>query len=176
MITTINFFLDVCKTLLNTQEAGVGETKGLVDAIKKVHKVAGLKGFFKGMQARVLYQMPATAICWSTYEFFKYMLNRVEKKKETVIITAATSPQLPKEISLQFDDNKKQLHYVLPSNGPKITNDLPSTSIHPASSTTSGLKPRELPAMSSSGLVYAHTMHTQEKTNASHLTDFRSNT
>ncbi|CAO1434100.1 unnamed protein product [Diamesa serratosioi] len=168
--------LDVCKTLLNTQEAGVGATKGLVDAIKKVHKVAGVKGFFKGMQARVLYQMPATAICWSTYEFFKYMLNRVEKKKETVIISAATSPPLPKEISLQFDDNKKQLHYVLPSNGSKLTNDIPSTSIHPASSPTSGLKPRELPAMSSSGLVYAHTMHTQEKSNASHLTDFRSNT
>uniref|UniRef100_A0A182T591 Mitoferrin n=1 Tax=Anopheles maculatus TaxID=74869 RepID=A0A182T591_9DIPT len=38
-----------------------------------------MMGFFKGMQARVLYQMPATAICWSTYEFFKYILSRVKK-------------------------------------------------------------------------------------------------
>lgn len=32
-------------------------------------------GFFKGLGARILYTMPATAICWSTYEFFKFMLS-----------------------------------------------------------------------------------------------------
>lgn len=38
--------------------------------------MAGPFGFFKGLGARVLYSMPATAICWSTYEFFKYMLSQ----------------------------------------------------------------------------------------------------
>ncbi|XP_050074761.1 mitoferrin [Anopheles maculipalpis] len=71
--------LDVCKTLLNTQEDGAGKTRGLVEAAKKIYNTAGVMGFFKGMQARVLYQMPATAICWSTYEFFKYILSRVKK-------------------------------------------------------------------------------------------------
>ncbi|XP_037943989.1 mitoferrin-like, partial [Teleopsis dalmanni] len=58
--------LDVVKTLLNTQENGY--TKGMMEAIKQIYAVAGVNGFFKGMAARVLYSMPATAICWSTYE------------------------------------------------------------------------------------------------------------
>ena len=66
--------LDVCKTLLNTQEDGAGQTKGLKEAIYKIYKQGGLMGFFKGFQARVLYTFPGTAICWSTYELFKYML------------------------------------------------------------------------------------------------------
>lgn len=41
----------------------------------QIHAVAGPLGFFKGLGARVLYTMPATAICWSTYEFFKFMLS-----------------------------------------------------------------------------------------------------
>lgn len=45
--------LDVCKTLLNTQEDGVGKTRGLVQAVKKVYVVAGVPGFFKGMQPRI---------------------------------------------------------------------------------------------------------------------------
>uniref|UniRef100_A0A182QDC6 Mitoferrin n=1 Tax=Anopheles farauti TaxID=69004 RepID=A0A182QDC6_9DIPT len=82
--------LDVCKTLLNTQEDGAGKTRGLVEAAKKIYHTAGPMGFFKGMQARVLYQMPATAICWSTYEFFKYILSRVKKPAAGGTGTTAT--------------------------------------------------------------------------------------
>ncbi len=39
--------------------------------------VAVLKGSFKGLHARVVYQMPSTAICWSVNEFFKYSLDVV---------------------------------------------------------------------------------------------------
>lgn len=67
--------LDVCKTLLNTQQEGA--TTGLMEAVKKVYLFGGPMGYFRGLQARVMYQMPATAICWSTYEFFKYLLGRV---------------------------------------------------------------------------------------------------
>ena len=28
------------------------------------------------MMARIVYQAPSTAICWSVYEFFKYFLSR----------------------------------------------------------------------------------------------------
>lgn len=167
--------LDVCKTLLNTQEGGIGSTRGLSDAIRKVYRVAGFKGFFKGLQARVLYQMPATAVCWSTYEFFKYLLNRTEKKKPMITSLApVTAPS--KEISLSFDDNKstkQPLHFVLQKDAPKILNDMPSTSIHPTTNAPPTLPyPRELPAMSN-GIVYAHTMHEHHR--AAHLTDFRSN-
>lgn len=73
--------LDVCKTLLNTQEAGVlkqiGQTEvvGLVGAAKVVSNVSGFRGFFQGLSARVLYQAPSTAVAWSVYEFFKYVLH-----------------------------------------------------------------------------------------------------
>jgi len=70
--------LDVCKTLLNTQEVGAVSTmgqphiKGLPHAFRTVYRLGGIRGYFQGMSARVLYQMPSTAICWSVYEFFKY--------------------------------------------------------------------------------------------------------
>jgi len=72
--------LDVCKTLLNTQSEGKLQVKGLVNAVRMVYKLSGPMGFFRGISARVIYQMPSTAICWSTYEFFKYFL--IARKEE----------------------------------------------------------------------------------------------
>lgn len=81
--------LDVCKTLLNTQENTAlsslnirGHLSGMVNAISTVYQLGGIPGFFKGVQARVIYQMPSTAIAWSVYEFFKYFLTKqaLEKK------------------------------------------------------------------------------------------------
>ena len=72
--------LDNCKTLLNTQEAGVlrkielNEINGLFGAARSVQKMAGFGGFFSGLTARVLYQAPSTAISWTVYEFIKYIL------------------------------------------------------------------------------------------------------
>jgi solute carrier family 25 iron transporter 28/37 len=34
------------------------------------------------LQARVLFQVPSTAICWSVYEFFKYSLTKNELRNE----------------------------------------------------------------------------------------------
>ncbi|KAM9364579.1 mitoferrin-2 [Pholidichthys leucotaenia] len=91
--------LDVCKTLLNTQEAlalsslptsqghrsqGQGAHRhitGLAHAFRTVYRLGGLRGFFKGVQARVIYQMPSTAISWSVYEFFKYGLTKHQHTK-----------------------------------------------------------------------------------------------
>lgn len=136
--------LDVCKTLLNTQEDGIGKTRGLVQAIKKVYSAAGMSGFFKGMQPRILYQMPATAICWSTYEFFKYMLSRTRKGGDVVDTAGASS----------------RLHYVLPA----ATVNAETTEVPAAGPVRElpGLKPRELPAMSGAGMYGSlsfNTMH-----------------
>ncbi|XP_063787940.1 mitoferrin-1-like [Pseudophryne corroboree] len=75
--------LDVCKTLLNTQENMAlssvnisGHLSGMANAIRTVYQLGGMAGYFKGMQARVIYQMPSTAIAWSVYEFFKYFLTK----------------------------------------------------------------------------------------------------
>lgn len=156
--------LDVCKTLLNTQEEGVGTTRGLFEAIRKVYRVAGISGFFKGIQARVLYQMPATAVCWSTYEFFKYILYE-NKRKTTVTLTSPVIAATP-TTSTSFEDNKlsKPLHHFHAMN-----KDVPA-------SNTTPISPRELPAMSSVGLVFAHhTMHDLNQS-TSQLTDFTRST
>ncbi|KAG8574471.1 hypothetical protein GDO81_009198 [Engystomops pustulosus] len=75
--------LDVCKTLLNTQENMAlssvnisGHLSGMANAIRTVYQLGGMAGYFKGVQARVIYQMPSTAIAWSVYEFFKYFLSK----------------------------------------------------------------------------------------------------
>ncbi|XP_068614965.1 mitoferrin-2-like [Brachionichthys hirsutus] len=86
--------LDVCKTLLNTQEpltggslsSGKGQgahrhTSGLAHAFRTVYRLGGLRGFFRGVQARVIYQMPSTAISWSVYEFFKCGLTKHQHSK-----------------------------------------------------------------------------------------------
>ncbi|XP_049778911.1 mitoferrin-1 [Schistocerca cancellata] len=86
--------LDVCKTLLNTQPVAVRES-GLFHAIRTVYKLGGLKGYFRGIQARVLYQMPSTAICWSMYEFFKYLLsNPSTDQLMTVMSQPSDSPEM----------------------------------------------------------------------------------
>lgn len=75
--------LDVCKTLLNTQENMAlssmnirGHLSGMASAFRTVYRLGGITGYFKGMQARVIYQMPSTAISWSVYEFFKNFLTK----------------------------------------------------------------------------------------------------
>jgi len=81
LAATITMPLDVCKTLLNTQEANVltklntKKVVGLYSAARTVYNLAGSLGFFQGLRARILYQMPSTAISWSVYEFFKHYLN-----------------------------------------------------------------------------------------------------
>lgn len=70
--------LDVCKTLLNTQEklalvaVKSDRVSGLANALKVIYKCCGLRGFFQGLEARVVVAMPSTAISWVVYEFFKY--------------------------------------------------------------------------------------------------------
>lgn len=81
--------LDVCKTLLNTQENVAlssmnisGHLSGMANAFRTVYRLGGLPAFFKGVQARVIYQMPSTAIAWSVYEFFKYFLTKQQQELE----------------------------------------------------------------------------------------------
>ncbi|KAF2354992.1 Mitochondrial substrate/solute carrier, partial [Trinorchestia longiramus] len=72
--------LDVCKTLLNTQESSTlsklhaSRITGIRNALQSIFLMQGMRGFFKGLQARVLYQMPSTAISWTIYELFKHYL------------------------------------------------------------------------------------------------------
>ncbi|KAG9346143.1 hypothetical protein JZ751_007961 [Albula glossodonta] len=80
--------LDVCKTLLNTQESVAlnahsqgGHISGLAHAFRTVYRLGGVPAYFKGVQARVIFQMPSTAISWSVYEFFKYVITKHHHEK-----------------------------------------------------------------------------------------------
>lgn len=73
--------LDVCRTLLNTQQHRKdGTVRGLREALALVYRTDGTRTFFRGVNARMLYQMPSTAISWSIYELFKYLLNGKSKR------------------------------------------------------------------------------------------------
>jgi solute carrier family 25 iron transporter 28/37 len=71
--------LDVIKTLLQTRgsskEMVVQSASGFKDAARIIHHRYGIWGFFRGFKARVLVNMPSTAISWSVYEYFKWFLS-----------------------------------------------------------------------------------------------------
>ncbi|EDS34203.1 mitoferrin [Culex quinquefasciatus] len=168
--------LDVCKTLLNTQEDGAGKTRGLLEAAKKIYRTAGPLGFFKGLQARVLYQMPATAICWSTYEFFKYILTgpatRGSRGGSADIVASAELVKEEKKLS--------DLRYVLPVSAASAEASASSLIVRTGASSSAGGSSssgerdcgrRELPAMSGAGIygamsfntMHSNTDHTQHQ-------------
>ncbi|XP_003389716.2 PREDICTED: mitoferrin-1-like [Amphimedon queenslandica] len=75
--------LDVARTLLNTREqkkilASDKKIYGMLNTLLKIYQLKGFKGYFRGLSARVVYQMPSTALCWSVYELFKYGLGLKE--------------------------------------------------------------------------------------------------
>ncbi|KHN83977.1 Mitoferrin [Toxocara canis] len=94
--------LDCIKTVLNTQQTpelnrdcqlllrgGVPgmqsvSYRGIVDAVRTIYYLRGPLGFLRGIQARVIFQMPSTALSWSVYELFKYVLSLPENKLITV--------------------------------------------------------------------------------------------
>lgn len=74
--------LDVIKTLLQTRggasDVEIRQARGLFPAAGIIWRREGAKGFFRGMNARVVTAAPSTAICWSAYELAKAYFIRVE--------------------------------------------------------------------------------------------------
>ena len=71
--------LDVIKTVLQTKgvssEEIVRNASGFKDAFYLIYTKQGWTGFFRGLYPRLATQIPATAICWTTYEFMKMFLS-----------------------------------------------------------------------------------------------------
>lgn len=141
--------------------------------------MAGPFGFFKGLYARVLYAMPATAICWSTYEFAKFILSQQSRDDYHSSRQLPSGVTLPKDIlataadKVRLDDTLGGLSYVLPSTsaGSKEFEEDPTSAnssndaeqeqqsaFRPARSETTSSVPsgsllsRELPSMSGAGI------------------------
>jgi solute carrier family 25 iron transporter 28/37 len=66
--------LDVVKTRLQTQGATNQRYSGAVDAVRTIYAHEGPNAFVRGMGPRVLFHIPSMAICWTTYESVKYLL------------------------------------------------------------------------------------------------------
>ena len=96
--------LDVCKTLLNTQSVHTAGThgsvlvQGLLQAIATVYRCRGVRGYFSGMTARMVFQTPATAISWSVYEFFKFAITNYSQHDD------ASSSSIPLPALSTFSD------------------------------------------------------------------------
>ncbi|KAJ2162805.1 Fe(2+) transporter [Coemansia sp. RSA 552] len=77
--------LDCCKTLLQTRGASADpEVRGassMWQAARIIHSRQGALGFLRGARPRVIANFPATAISWTTYEYFKWMIARRESAK-----------------------------------------------------------------------------------------------
>ncbi|KAJ1497710.1 Fe(2+) transporter, partial [Coelomomyces lativittatus] len=71
--------LDVIKTMLQTKgdalHPQLRQLKGWKQACVFLYQVHGWSGFWKGLGPRVLTHVPATALCWSTYEYFKFLVD-----------------------------------------------------------------------------------------------------
>ncbi|KAH8383976.1 hypothetical protein KR009_011558 [Drosophila setifemur] len=153
--------LDVVKTLLNTQETGL--TRGMIEAFRKIYQMAGPLGFYRGMTARVLYSMPATAICWSTYEFFKFYLCGLDRDQYKSSITGRA--------------DTRKTNYVLPSSAEGVqqtgqdrerdTTKDSATTLHPppTSVNASGAIKTvcELSSRPAAPTINLHTRHTDVK-------------
>ncbi|VDN04231.1 unnamed protein product [Thelazia callipaeda] len=79
---------DCVKTVLNTQQTPRFNTKyrllnepgdiyyrGIIDGVRNIYYLRGTSGFFRGFQARVIFQIPSTALSWSAYELCKYIFS-----------------------------------------------------------------------------------------------------
>ena len=67
--------LDVVKTRLQTQgEVGARRYRGLTDALSAIYVEEGFAGLMRGVRARIMFQAPAAAVCWTTYEFCKHFM------------------------------------------------------------------------------------------------------
>ena len=70
--------LDCVKTLLQTRtvsnNAMVRNASGLFQGIRILLHLKGWRGLWMGWKPRVMAMMPSTAICWTTYEYFKHFI------------------------------------------------------------------------------------------------------
>jgi solute carrier family 25 (mitochondrial iron transporter), member 28/37 len=79
--------MDVVKTRLQTKElydiSKRQQYNGMISATKLIYKEEGLASFFKGVRARVLFHVPAAAICLTSYASCKFFLfNRKESLRQ----------------------------------------------------------------------------------------------
>jgi len=70
--------LDVLKTRLQTQAAlGTLRYSGFLHAVRTIFQEEGVRGFTRGIGARIVYITPAAAIIFASYEQYKRLFARI---------------------------------------------------------------------------------------------------
>lgn len=112
-------------TVVNNNQHMFSNLNGIF-IIFQIYTVAGPIGFFKGLGARVLYSTPATAICWSTYEFFKFVLTNKSKDHYRSSVPAGNINS-PEKIRISIPDEHvmKSSQYI-----PVTSRELLSKGVH----------------------------------------------
>lgn len=76
--------IDTLKTLLQTRgllkATEATQITGPLTAARFIIRRHGYRGLWAGMTPRILTHMPATAACWTIYEYFKMFLSKVDEK------------------------------------------------------------------------------------------------
>jgi solute carrier family 25 (mitochondrial iron transporter), member 28/37 len=71
--------LDVAKTLLQTRGASKDVTLrsvgGLAEAMTVIYKRHGAKGYMRGVQARMIANVPSTAVAWTTVSLSDFSMS-----------------------------------------------------------------------------------------------------
>lgn len=123
---------------------------GLREAVRVVYRIGGTFGFFRGLRARVVYQIPSTAICWSTYEFLKYALTNTitqlpdhpilpgDKQSDDVSISVQRSPLIEPSLSSRSSSAKAAKTCELPisSSHHGVYNAFTLSSVHTTDNVT----------------------------------------
>ncbi|KAG2485519.1 hypothetical protein HYH03_015791 [Edaphochlamys debaryana] len=73
--------LDVVKTRLQTSGATSGtsygakyESAAVLDTLRQIVREEGMQAVWQGVKPRVMFHVPAAAVCWGTYESMKSLL------------------------------------------------------------------------------------------------------
>ncbi|GJD06608.1 Mitoferrin [Galdieria sulphuraria] len=74
---------DVVRTRLQTQgERGARRYKNMTSAMKSIYYEEGIRGFLHGIRPRILFHMPAAAICFTVYATCKHVLYSGKTSKQ----------------------------------------------------------------------------------------------
>lgn len=143
--------------------------KDLTSICLQIYVMAGARGFFKGITARVLYAMPATAICWSTYEFFKFYLCGMDADKYKSSITgrselAKSDYVLPKSDEDNVSEPTAESTANTTISKEPLSLHPPTTTTPPSVNASGAIKTVcELSTRTAAPTINLHTRHTEVK-------------
>jgi solute carrier family 25 folate transporter 32 len=67
--STVTYPHEIIRTRLQVQRDGNTRYKGVIDAIRKVYRFEGIRGFYRGLTTNIIRVIPASGVTFVTYEY-----------------------------------------------------------------------------------------------------------